>query len=99
MESGYVLAFSNRTFEEFFKEVVKVNIYNLSYAHNSGSKANRLRAFWQSATKAQTLLFLYGILEAWDIYSNDAILDSAEQLINRIIIRLEGKSVSQPATN
>lgn len=39
------------------------------------------------------------MLEAWDIYSNDAILDSAEQLINRIIIRLEGKSVSQPATN
>ena len=28
MGSGYVLAFSNRTFEEFFREVVGVQIYD-----------------------------------------------------------------------
>jgi Abortive infection C-terminus len=47
MSSGYVLDFSNRTFEEFFTDTVTRNIYDAKYAYSSGSKANRLRAFWQ----------------------------------------------------
>lgn len=40
MGSGYVLDFSNRTFEEFFREVVGVEIYADRFALGSGSKAN-----------------------------------------------------------
>jgi hypothetical protein len=47
MSSGYVLDFSNRTFAEFVRESTGRNIYDPSYDHASGSKANRLRAFWQ----------------------------------------------------
>lgn len=46
MSSGYVLDFSNRTFEEFILDSVGMNIYDEKYENGSGSKANRLRAFW-----------------------------------------------------
>ena len=46
MSSGYVLDFSNRTFEEFILESVRIDIYTEKYNYYSGSKANRLRAFW-----------------------------------------------------
>jgi hypothetical protein len=47
MSSGYVLDFSNRTFEEFILDSTGRNIYGPRYEYGSGSKANRLRAFWQ----------------------------------------------------
>ena len=46
MSSGYVLDFSNRTFEDFFIETVNIEIYDQKYDYASGSKANRMRAFW-----------------------------------------------------
>src|SRR5262245_61801112 len=46
MGSGYVLDFSNRTFEEFIHESTGRKIYDDRYAYGSGSKANRLRGFW-----------------------------------------------------
>jgi hypothetical protein len=47
MSSGYVLDFSNRTFAEFIRDSTGRDIYDSSYDYASGSKANRLRAFWQ----------------------------------------------------
>lgn len=47
MESGYVLDFSNRSFTEFVRDSTGLDIYDSRYAYESGSKANRLRAFWQ----------------------------------------------------
>lgn len=46
MGGGYVLDFSNRTFEEFVADSTGMNIYDTKYDYQSGSKANRLRAFW-----------------------------------------------------
>lgn len=45
MASGYVLDFSNRTFDEFLSEF-GIDIYNDKYATNGDSKAKRMRAFW-----------------------------------------------------
>lgn len=47
MNSGYVLDFSNRTFAEFVRDSTGRDIYDSTYDYASGSKANRLRAFWQ----------------------------------------------------
>jgi len=47
MGSGYVLNFTNRTFEEFIQENTGRNIFDSRYDNASGSKANRLRMFWQ----------------------------------------------------
>jgi hypothetical protein len=46
MSSGYVLSFSNRTFEDFILDTTGRQIYAKTYENGSGSKANRLRAFW-----------------------------------------------------
>lgn len=46
MGSGYVLDFSNRTFAEPVADSTGKNIYDRKYEYASGSKANRLRAFW-----------------------------------------------------
>jgi hypothetical protein len=47
MGGGYVLDFSNRTFEEFILDVTGKEIFTPAYEYASGSKANRLRAFWK----------------------------------------------------
>jgi len=46
MGTGYVLDFSNRTFEEFILDSVGKSIYDAKYNYGSGSKANRFRGFW-----------------------------------------------------
>jgi len=46
MGSGYVLNFSNRTFDEFVLDSVGKSIFDQKYSVGSGSKANRLRGFW-----------------------------------------------------
>lgn len=46
MKSGYVLNFTDRTFEAFVKDSTGQDIFDSKYDYASGSKANRLRAFW-----------------------------------------------------
>ena len=46
MRSGYVLEFSNNTFEDFFS-YYNVGIFSDKYDKDTGSKANRLRRFWE----------------------------------------------------
>jgi len=91
MGGGYVLNFSNRTFEEFFREVVRIQIFDPHYDLGSGSKANRVRAFWQVATDEQLRLFLGGLMEAWEIYANATIPESARTLFTKILVRLGGE--------
>ncbi|MCU1307049.1 MAG: hypothetical protein JWN45_1744 [Acidobacteriaceae bacterium] len=52
MRSGYVLNFSDRTMGEFFSDDVQLDIYHQKYNYASGSKANRMRGFWQAADDA-----------------------------------------------
>jgi hypothetical protein len=47
MGSGYVLDFSNRTFQEFVADAVSKNIDDSKYNYARCSKANRLRQFWR----------------------------------------------------
>jgi len=95
MSGGYVLGFTNRSFEEFFRQVVGVEIYSSRFDLDSGSKANRMRAFWQVATTEQLRLLLNGLLEGWDVYSDEPIPQSAHELIVRILKRLGGGSVEE----
>ena len=65
MGGGYVLDFTNATFEQFFAEVARVRIYDDVYNGFGGSKANRMRGFWAAAnnqTVAQAIeaLITYG---------------------------------------
>lgn len=70
MASGYVLDFSDRTFAQFFKENVGVNIYDDRYKYNGGSKAKRLRAFWEMDDDGEVGKVLEALLELWR-YQNE----------------------------
>lgn len=52
MKTGYVLDFSDRSFAEFVSDSTGRNIFDERYKYASGSKANRLRAFWQKEDNA-----------------------------------------------
>ena len=47
MSSGYVLNFSDRTFGEFFDDLMGIDIHSDRYSAQGGSKANKLRLFWK----------------------------------------------------
>src|SRR6266446_889112 len=49
MGGGYVLNFSDRTMREYFYDDLGLDIYDVKYNYASGSKANRMRGFWQVA--------------------------------------------------
>ncbi len=63
MGSGYVLDFSNRTFAEFVLESTGRDIFDSRYDYASGSKANRLRAFWQKEGNATVGKLLGDLLD------------------------------------
>jgi Abortive infection C-terminus len=63
MGGGYVLDFSNRTFQDLVIESVGVDIYDDKYSLNSGSKANRLRAFWDQESPHLVAKLLEDLLE------------------------------------
>lgn len=88
MGSGYVLDFSNRTFAEFFADLdVEIE------AEDTGlSKANRLRAFFRSASAAECARVLHALLE----YRGEQEGDDQRASITKfrsIVSRLEGIAV------
>lgn len=66
MGSGYVLDFSNRTFEEFIFDSVGIDIYDNKYDYESGSKANRMRALWEREPNYVVGKVLGDILDEWE---------------------------------
>ena len=79
MESGYVLDFTNRTFAEFVHDSTGLNIYDPRYDYGSGSKANRLRAFWQKEANAVVGKLMNDMLD----YAGDR---GAQQEVCRLIV-------------
>ena len=47
MGGGYVLDFSNSSFQRFIYDIVKLDIDNSKYDKYGSSKANRLRTLWE----------------------------------------------------
>lgn len=65
MPSGYVMDFSNRTFEQFIYDSININIYDDKYNYATGSKANRLRAFFKEESSYRVGQLLSSLLEYW----------------------------------
>lgn len=65
MESGYVLDFVNRTFQDFVLDAVGVDIFDEKYNYRSGSKANRLRGFWKEEENALVGQLISKLLDYW----------------------------------
>jgi hypothetical protein len=96
MDSGYVLDFSNRTFQEFVLENLNIDIYDEKYNYNSGSKANRLRRFWKEESNSTVGKLIETLLEYWrtkKLIARKAITTEEENLFNecqKILERLQG---------
>ncbi len=110
MKSGYVLDFSNRTFEEFIFENTGINIYEEKYTYESGSKANRLRAFWNQESNYTVGKLIAALLEHWRVQklinysaislSEKELLDECFQISQRLIKEEKNdKDIDQIAIN
>jgi Abortive infection C-terminus len=89
MGSGYVLDFSNRTIEEFVSESVGKSIYDAKYDHASGSKANRLRAFWSTEPNHVVGQLIADLLDYCRIRSFESVDDGLYENCCRIAQRLK----------
>jgi phosphatidylserine/phosphatidylglycerophosphate/cardiolipin synthase-like enzyme len=106
MSSGYILDFSNRTLKEFILENTNLDIYDTKYEYSSGSKANRLRAFWKEESNyivgnlIETLLEYWStqkLLQSQDISpSEQKLFDECKAISKRL---LEEISVNEEADN
>lgn len=95
MGGGYVLNFSDRTFSEFFREELQIDIDDPLYARNGGSKAKRLRCFLQTVDKptvARALKALWAYREALQQRSGQTDdVQNARARFQSLINRLEGR--------
>lgn len=95
MGGGYVLNFSDRTFSEFFREELQIDIDDPLYARNGGSKAKRLRCFLQTVDKptvARALKALWAYREALQQRSDQTDdVQNARARFQSLINRLEGR--------
>lgn len=108
MSGGYVLNFTDRTMGEFFRDDLGVNIYSEKYDYQSGSKANRMRAFWLKADDkkvGQSILKLleylrvqikFGKLEEEEF--SDELLFEAEKIAEKLLGKGIAKDEASQAT-
>jgi len=103
MSGGYVLNFSDRTFAEFFQDDVGVDICDKKYFYASGSKANRMRGFWQvadDALVAKSISKLLSYVDTQIVIGRLNRQDFSDELIQRaknIAARLSGSAPPAPA--
>jgi hypothetical protein len=88
MGSGYVLNFSDRTFQEFVADSIARDIYEQRYNHASGSKANRLRGFWQEEGNRLVGQLLKALLDYAESESSVAADDKDLLAARRTVARL-----------
>lgn len=98
MEDGYVLNFKDRTFAEFFRVEIGINIYDQRYAFNGTSKAKRLRAFWEVETASNVGRSLEKLLEIWRYLNEPGTNERAERQYEesvKLTARLLGRELQQ----
>lgn len=90
MGSGYVLDFSNRTMQEFIIEAIGVDIYNDKYNFKGDSKANRLRAFWESESNYNAGLLIEQLLEYWltQIHTGERDYDYTDENLHKECLKI-----------
>ncbi len=94
MRGGYVLNFSNHSMAELFFDSVQIDIYDEKYNNkSSGSKANRLRSFWEQEPSHIVGKLLLDIFKNWPSVNSfgnpfgspDAPPDELAQIANRLM--------------
>ncbi|GAB3305045.1 abortive infection family protein [Hymenobacter humi] len=80
MGNGYVLDFSNPSLQSFVYDSTGLDILDEKYSSGSGSKANRLRTFWEKAPNHAVGKLITDLLEyrKHRDAENDVIVETAE---------------------
>ncbi|MCE1187630.1 MAG: hypothetical protein LWX56_00695 [Ignavibacteria bacterium] len=77
LSSGYVLNFTNATFQIFVEDSTGIDIYDAKYAWDSGSKAKRLKAFIKLEENHTVYKLLKDLLNYWHAnYYSDSTEDT-----------------------
>ena len=89
MSSGYVLNFSDRTYARFFAEEVDRDIDDPRFRIESGSKAWRMRAFWNQEDNWVVAKCLAALLEEakeqeWSLLSDEKLVTGYQAVLTRI---------------
>lgn len=97
MGSGYVLDFSDRTFDDFFYETIGIDPEENSnlFSGRGTSKAKRLRAFIEGGNPsivAKLLREMWEYREAMEIAPHVSDDEKARELLFSTIARIEGRS-------
>lgn len=91
MESGYVIDFSNRTFDEFVIDSTGLSILEEKYnSGSSGSKANRLRAFWTLESNHVVAKLLADLMQCVPLESDSQETRKIYDECSRALARLSG---------
>lgn len=102
MRSGYVMDFTNQTFQEFILDSLEIDIYDKKYDYNSNSKANRLRAFFKIEPNYTVSKLLEKLLEYWlakarigeiDYYQDEEVYKACMETCKRLS---KNESVDHP---
>lgn len=94
MSSGYVLGFSDRTFAEFVAGSTSRNIFDPRYNYASGSKANRLRAFWTTEDNQVVGKLMSDMLDyACEGVRRGALAEECRRTVTRL---LQDSPITQP---
>lgn len=101
MSTGYVMDFSNRTFQEYIFDTLNIDIYDPKYEYASCSKANMLRGFWKVESNYNISRLNDALLDYWKdmhLLNNKEIKKADEQLYEecrKINLRLKEESFSE----
>ena len=88
MSSGYVINFSNNSFDQFLKTTVNINIYDDKYGYGSGSKAHRMRAFWDIENDVTVGKVLKEMLALYDYHNekkDEKTFEACKKAVNRLL--------------
>jgi hypothetical protein len=92
MSSGYVLNFSDRTFQDFIWEYARRDINDGAYSKYGTSKAKRLRAFWEVEQDNVVATLTHALL---DHGSALAIIETKDlEAARPVAVRLGGGGVA-----
>lgn len=94
MESGYVMSFSNRSFDDFVIDSTGLSILDEKYNQGSGSKANRLRAFWTKEPNHVVAKLLQDLMQSMSLEQLDNETKLIYEECGKAVARLVGNAAT-----
>ena len=92
MSGGYVLSFSNRTFDEFVVDSTGISIMEEKYEEKGTSKANRLRTFWSLEPDHVVATLLRDLMQCVSLDRTNDEVKKAYNDCTRAVTRLSGSN-------